>query len=605
MSQDGSIPASSQSIINIVKEIENGTLVLPEFQRDFVWTVEQTLDLFDSLVKRIHIGSLIYGKPKFEITVREFNKFDRKIKKTSKEYLSEEEKQIHFLSEDKIKRQAEINKAYTLVLDGQQRITSIYRAVVKGVDDIWFIATDDRDLIQTCKSEKRSLEELLDHFSTTQDRDQLSIKLSDVFEMAEDDDECKMQLFNKLDFAKKMDEESERKMYFDAYRYLFIKISDLFKAENLVSYFLLDMNMDKFVLFFERSNSKAVALNFIDILVAKVYNGFKLRKAIKDFNVDHEYELIPEVPVRAIAYIVSGGHEIDKNFVLQKLTADDFNKYWKDITTAYENVVNYLRKNSYIDTLKELPYANMLLTLVIFANSFPSKSLDEMNEKQKDVIDWWYWSVSFSKHYTSASNEAIMLDCNCLLALVNKVNSAPRYDKFFMELRPRFTDASEIEELNVSRNPIYLGIMGLLRKENQGIINWTNGACLASTKVDSHHIFPQKYLSSNNISNDQIDRVANRVIISTITNIKIGKKAPSIYLKELQNNHETIASSLKKCCIPDTENLLSGYLDNKYDIFLKERSAALFKLIQDRVVSKSEWVKKYCNESISYNETLT
>ncbi len=174
-----------------------------------------------------------------------------------------------------------------------------------------------------------------------------------------------------------------------------------------------------------------------------------------------------------------------------------------------------------------------------------------------------------------------------------------------MELRPRFKDASEIEELNVSRNPIYFGIMGLLRKENQGVINWTNGSCLTSTKVDSHHIFPQKYLLSTRISNDLIDRVANRVIISTITNIKIGKKAPSIYLKELQNNHGTIASSLVKCCIPNTENLLSGYLDDKYEMFLKERSAALFKLIQDRVLSKSEWVKTYCNESISYNETLT
>ncbi len=78
----------------------------------------------------------------------------------------EEDKQIHFLSEEKIKRQAEINKAYNLVLDGQQRITSIYRAVI-GKDDIWFIAKNDLDLIQTCKTGKRSLEDLLDKFSTT------------------------------------------------------------------------------------------------------------------------------------------------------------------------------------------------------------------------------------------------------------------------------------------------------------------------------------------------------------------------------------------------------------------------------------------------------
>ena len=36
------------------------------------------------------------------------------------------------------------------------------------------------------------------------------------------------------------------------------KLSDLFKREKLISYYLLDMSLDKFCLFFERSNSRGI-----------------------------------------------------------------------------------------------------------------------------------------------------------------------------------------------------------------------------------------------------------------------------------------------------------------------------------------------------------
>ncbi|MFN4152361.1 MAG: DUF262 domain-containing protein, partial [Candidatus Sericytochromatia bacterium] len=60
----------NQSIENLIKDIEREKLTLPEFQRDFVWEVSKTYDLFDSLIKDIFIGSIIYGIPSFEIAVK-------------------------------------------------------------------------------------------------------------------------------------------------------------------------------------------------------------------------------------------------------------------------------------------------------------------------------------------------------------------------------------------------------------------------------------------------------------------------------------------------------------------------------------------------------
>ena len=48
----------TESIRNIVTNIKSGDIVLPEFQRDFVWDVGKTYDLFDSLVKDIFLGLL-------------------------------------------------------------------------------------------------------------------------------------------------------------------------------------------------------------------------------------------------------------------------------------------------------------------------------------------------------------------------------------------------------------------------------------------------------------------------------------------------------------------------------------------------------------------
>ena len=51
---NNTITPDTESIINIVEKIDAGTVSLPEFQRDFVWDISRTFDLFDSLSKDVH-----------------------------------------------------------------------------------------------------------------------------------------------------------------------------------------------------------------------------------------------------------------------------------------------------------------------------------------------------------------------------------------------------------------------------------------------------------------------------------------------------------------------------------------------------------------------
>ncbi len=85
----------TESIIGIVDMIDSGKIALPEFQRDFVWDITRTYDLFDSITKDVFIGSIIYGIPAFSLTVREIDNRPRNgpgsRKKLESKYLTQEE----------------------------------------------------------------------------------------------------------------------------------------------------------------------------------------------------------------------------------------------------------------------------------------------------------------------------------------------------------------------------------------------------------------------------------------------------------------------------------------------------------------------------------
>ncbi|MGC8714260.1 MAG: DUF262 domain-containing protein [Leptodesmis sp.] len=68
----------TESIRDLINSIDREIVVLPEFQRDFVWDIGKSYDLFDSLTRDIFIGSIIYGVPSFEITARELDIRPRK-----------------------------------------------------------------------------------------------------------------------------------------------------------------------------------------------------------------------------------------------------------------------------------------------------------------------------------------------------------------------------------------------------------------------------------------------------------------------------------------------------------------------------------------------
>ena len=48
----------------LIGDIEKGLIKIPQFQRDFVWDIEKSANLIDSIIKGYPIGTFFFGKRK-------------------------------------------------------------------------------------------------------------------------------------------------------------------------------------------------------------------------------------------------------------------------------------------------------------------------------------------------------------------------------------------------------------------------------------------------------------------------------------------------------------------------------------------------------------
>ncbi|NSU49569.1 DUF262 domain-containing protein, partial [Enterococcus faecalis] len=103
-------------IKNLIKKIDNNEYVLPALQREFVWKPEQIERLFDSIMKGYPIGSFLF----WNVQNENINKYE--FYNILKEYHQRDARhntKINISHKDSV----------TAILDGQQRITSIYIAL--------------------------------------------------------------------------------------------------------------------------------------------------------------------------------------------------------------------------------------------------------------------------------------------------------------------------------------------------------------------------------------------------------------------------------------------------------------------------------------------
>jgi uncharacterized protein with ParB-like and HNH nuclease domain len=111
-----------ESILSLMAEIQEGTLVLPDIQRSFVWSKEQIYAFLDSLFRDYPVGGLLFWKA--------IGKDDSDETILYHPFVSA------YAEGMKLPQQASLTPGQRkyLVLDGQQRLQSLYIALNGSYD---------------------------------------------------------------------------------------------------------------------------------------------------------------------------------------------------------------------------------------------------------------------------------------------------------------------------------------------------------------------------------------------------------------------------------------------------------------------------------------
>jgi len=106
-----------KTIAELIQEIDSGRVILPAMQRNFVWSEKKICSLFESIMKDYPIGTFLF----WEIEQNLFNKY------VFNYFIKNYDEQLGKMQRGK--KATAVFSDYTAVLDGQQRITSLYIGV--------------------------------------------------------------------------------------------------------------------------------------------------------------------------------------------------------------------------------------------------------------------------------------------------------------------------------------------------------------------------------------------------------------------------------------------------------------------------------------------
>ncbi|MEO8330451.1 MAG: hypothetical protein ABI586_10630, partial [Candidatus Nanopelagicales bacterium] len=144
----------------------------------------------------------------------------------------------------------------------------------------------------------------------------------------------------------------------------------------------------------------------------------------------------------------------------------------------------------------------------------------------------WFWCATFSQRYENQTNSRSEQDYPELQGWITGTADAPASlaESFEPELWRKMT---------YRQTALYKASMALLMSSSpQDLHNGQKltAAYVAEHDLDDHHVFPAGYLVDKNASPEEraaADTILNRTLIDKITNIRIGKRAPSVYLGEM------------------------------------------------------------------------
>jgi len=521
-------------------DIDTGRIKIPRFQRDFVWTKEQTARLIDSIIKGFPIGTFILWRTRQTL---------RDMKEIGNERLPDPPR----------------GEPVTYVLDGQQRITSLY-AVRKGV-----VFTKEGQTI---------------------DYKEISINL----DLDPDSDERVVTVDPPLDAT-----------WISVHQLLTCEITDLLDTyskeilikintykKRLTGYdfstiLMADYPLDLACEVFTRINTGGTELTLFEIMVAKTYDAERNFDLAERYDIlinnnnhgkdleDADYDTIPASTVlQCVAACLL--KQIRRRDILA-ISRDDIIDAWPMVVDALFTAVDFLHTSLRIPVSQMLPYNSLLVPLTYFF--YQNKGAPPSERQTKLLTQFFFWA-SLTNRYSSGTETKMGKDIermDCVL-----MDEAPSYRG--EELQLRFED---LHYYWFSTGDAFCKAILCLyayyipRSFNNDALVVINNSWLKTTiSKNYHHFFPRSYLTKSGVPDWKANSILNITIVDDHLNKStIKAKAPSQYMATFKKGNKKLQETMRSHLIDDLDAY--GIWNNDYEAFLEARGKRVLEEINLRL----------------------
>lgn len=339
-----------------------------------------------------------------------------------------------------------------------------------------------------------------------------------------------------------------------------------------------DLTVEEIVDIFNRVNSAGTPLTKGDLALAHVCSVWpEARDELRTFSNAmgaHGFGVDLNFLLRCLAAVASGSLLLEGTFY--RVPVEDLQQAWKKVKNGFEHLVNVVRHDAFIDKLRDLPSANVLIPPTVFLARTGGAFTDDALRQR--FIRWMHLAGIWAR-YSGSTDTKLQRD----ISVLEDEDPVGRL----------------IEGIIAERGRIHLEGKDLVGKSAQsaeykfsyvlararGAKDWFSGLTLyqqaigKSNGLESHHIFPKGVLTKSgySASDDKrlINELANRAFLTQKANAKIAASNPAVYLKTVE---EKYAGALKAQSVPMNQEL---WQVSNFERFLTERRHLLAKAMNE------------------------
>lgn len=532
----------SKKYTDLIYEIQKGQIKIPKFQRDFVWSIDKTAKLLDSILKGYPIGTFILWE-----TNERLNDI----------------KNIGNLELPPVPDGTKVQ----YVLDGQQRITSLYAAFLgatiqkegeKKTTDYGRIYIDLEGDINDNDQQIIIADQPKGEFITLNEILNLEANLPQIIEQ------------------------------YKEHNTTILSYARTFSSYDFSTVVLRKEDIDSAIEVFTRINTGGQTLTLFEIMSAKTYDedqGFdmqsKFQKLLKELESTKYDTISPSIILNVLSLILSRNKECKRKVVLQ-LEKQSIIDIWDDVISALKESIDYFRSVYRIPVSTLLPYDALLVPFTYFFYHNKEKP----QGKQIKWLEEFFWRISLSYRYSSSTESKLAQDIKRIDNILK--TGRPSYD----DLKVFLDSPEDLIETSFSAGNSYCkAVLCLLAYyepkdfRNNGKVLLDNSWLKMANSKNYHHFFPKSYLKKQGVGN--ANSIVNITLVGADLNKhKIRAKAPSVYIQEFLDENESLPTSIHSHLIEDIDSY--GIHSDDYKVFLEKRSKSIYDALRKRIELKNE-----------------